>query len=126
MKRKDPNDLLISYPTKRASPGVKAKARDKAIEAGEKSFYWNCPRHGMTVFSTAGAGVCRCCIADAQQKSRDHRNAAQRVRSAERKRAAMALAETMSQAVGTSVPQAAIDADTQRQNYLKALAAKIA
>jgi len=94
MKKKEPSDLLISYPTKRASPGVKAKARDTAIEAGQKSFYWNCPRHGMTVFSTAGAGVCRCCIADAQQKSRDHRNAAQRVRSAVKKRAAMALAET--------------------------------
>ncbi len=97
MKKKAPEDLLISYPTRRASPGVKAKARDTAIEAGHKSFYWNCPRHGMTVFSTAGAGVCRCCIAAALKKSKDHRNAAARVRSAAKKAAALAKVTEASQ-----------------------------
>jgi uncharacterized Zn finger protein (UPF0148 family) len=103
--KKDPQDLLISYPTRRASPGVKAKARDTAIAAGHKSFYWNCPRHGMTLFSTAGAGVCRCCIADAQAKSRDHRNAAQRVRSAAKKQAAMSGAQQRDRAKVTEASQ---------------------
>jgi hypothetical protein len=103
MKRKNPEDLLISYPTKRASPGV---------------FYWLCPRHGMTVFSTAGAGVCRCCIADAQKKTKDRRNAAQRVRSAAKKQAAMAR-------VTEADKQEAANA-SQRSAYLEAMAAKTA
>jgi uncharacterized Zn finger protein (UPF0148 family) len=118
--RKAPDTRLISYPAKRASPGVKSRARDLAIAANHKSFYWACPRHGMTLFSTAGAGVCRCCIADAQKRSRDHRNAAQRLRAAEKKRQKVEAEAAQQQAraaqTGTS--------DQQRQAYLAAMAAK--
>lgn len=115
-KPKDPQDRLIPYPTKRAKPGTKAKARAMAVAAAQKTFYWYCPRHGMSVFSTAGTGTCRCCMAETQKAVKDHRNAAARVRSAAKRKAAQAAVDAMS--------QAAISAEQQRQDYLKAMAAK--
>ena len=64
---KNPEDRLISYPTKRAKPGLKTAARTAALKRGDKVFYWNCPRHGMAPFSTAGSGTCRHCIAEGQK-----------------------------------------------------------
>jgi hypothetical protein len=115
-KPKDPQARRIPYPTKRAKPGTKAKARAVAVAAGQKTFYWFCPRHGMSVFSTAGTGTCRCCMAETQKAAKDHRNTAARVRSAEKRRAAQAAVDAMS--------QAAINAEQQRQDYSKAIAVK--
>ena len=115
-KPKDPQDRRIPYPTKRAEPGTKAKARAVAVATGQKTFHWFCPRHGMSVFSTAGTGTCRCCIAETQKAAKDHRNAAARVRAAAKRQAAQAAVAAMS--------QAAIDAAAQRETYLRAIAAK--
>ncbi|MEM5387636.1 hypothetical protein VSR68_29110 [Paraburkholderia phymatum] len=67
---KKPEDRLIAYPTTRAKQGMKTKARETARAAGLKSFYWKCPKHGMTPFSTAGSGTCRRCIAEAQRAAK--------------------------------------------------------
>src|SRR5258708_26846825 len=96
-KPKDPQDRLIPYPTKRAKPGTKAKARAAAIATGQKTFYWHCPRHGMSVFSTAGTGTCRYCIAEAQKAAKNLRNAAARVRAAAKRQAAQVAVGAMDQ-----------------------------
>ncbi len=70
MKRKDPSDRLIRYPTNRAKPGQKAKARATARAAGQKTFRWHCPTHGSALFSTAGNGSCRQCLAEAQRAAK--------------------------------------------------------
>lgn len=105
-KPKDPQDRLIPYPTKRAKPGTKAKARAAAIATGQKTFYWHCPRHGMSVFSTAGTGTCRYCIAEAQKAAKNLRNAAARVRAAAKRQAAQVTVGAMD--------QPAISAEQQR------------
>jgi len=69
-KRKNPEDKARAYPTIRAKPGTKARARTEARQRGEMTFNWHCPTHGMAVFSTAGAGTCRQCIAQAQRAAK--------------------------------------------------------
>ena len=69
---KKPEDRLIPYPNRRARPGLKTAARIAALRHGDKMFFWNCPRHGMAPFSTAGSGTCRHCIA-ARQRGRYQR-----------------------------------------------------
>ena len=120
MQKKPADQLLISYPTNRVSPGVKTKAREAARAAGLKVWHWVCPSHGLTEFSTAGSGTCRKCISECQAKSKDHRNAAKRLKTAERKKAAMA-AQAAAQANLTAQTGAS---DQQRQAYLAAMAAK--
>jgi hypothetical protein len=96
MKRKDPSELVRNYPASRAKPGQKAKARTVARAAGEKTFRWHCPTHGAALFSTAGSGACRQCLAEAQR--------------AAKRRAAS---------------PAPLDPETQtRQDYLAAMASK--
>lgn len=78
MKRKEPSDLRINYPSNRAKPGQKAKARSTALAASQKTFRWHCPAHGMALFSTAGSGACRQCLAATQratkQRARENKN----------------------------------------------------
>ena len=76
MKRKDPSDLQIKYPTRRAKPGQKAAARANAYAAGVKTFQWHCPTHGMALFSTAGSGSCRQCLAAARRKVKQRHSGA--------------------------------------------------
>lgn len=78
MKRKEPSDLQINYPANRATPGHKAKARATARMADQKTFVWHCPSHGMAMFSTAGSGTCRQCLAAAQRNTKTRKRAAER------------------------------------------------
>jgi uncharacterized Zn finger protein (UPF0148 family) len=103
MKRKNPEDLLIDYPSKRARPGTRTTAQRAASLAGHKTFAWHCPTHGQALFSTSGSGTCRQCIADAQRASRARLKAAN---------------------TATAAP-AALDPETQtRQDYAAAMASK--
>jgi len=70
-KRKNPEDKTRAYPATRAKPGTRAKARAAARQRGEMTFNWHCPTHGMAVFSTAGAGVCRQCVAENTRAMRE-------------------------------------------------------
>lgn len=48
----------------KAKNGQKAHARAAAVAAGRKTFHWHCHKgHGLTLFSTAGTGQCRTCMA---------------------------------------------------------------
>jgi hypothetical protein len=76
MKPKAPQDKIRAYPGNRAKPGTKAKARTEARQSGEKTFNWHCPTHGMAVFSTAGTGTCRQCVAHAQRAAKHRTEAA--------------------------------------------------
>ncbi|MGP8441909.1 hypothetical protein ACT2E5_07215 [Burkholderia vietnamiensis] len=75
MKPKAPEDRIRAYPSNRAKPGTKAKTRTEARQRGAMTFNWHCPKHGMAVFSTAGAGTCRQCVAQAQRAVRERRKA---------------------------------------------------
>ncbi|MGP8442376.1 hypothetical protein ACT2E5_09605 [Burkholderia vietnamiensis] len=74
-KPKNPEDKAIAYPVTRAKRGAKARARIAGRQRGEMTFNWHCPKHGTAVFSTAGAGTCRQCIAQAQRAMRERRKA---------------------------------------------------
>lgn len=104
-KRKNPEDLLIAYPTIRAKPGAKTKARTNARQRGEMTFHWHCPKHGMAVFSTAGAGMCRQCAAENTRAMRERRRAEQRQATTEGQRSASlraaAKTETIAAAAAT-------------------------